>query len=132
MQYFSISSYLSGTFPHFIFSTLLYLISVIQAASCLHLPHYFFLHLKGTPYALLIFYGLYFYFILLNSISHLCIFPFTLLLSCLFHCLLSEDFNATHTACIYFTDNRNLLICLLDLAFPLLLSSHFIRACFST
>ena len=44
------------------------------------------------------------------------------------HCHLSEAFNSTHTQCIYFTDIWDLLICLLDLAYPLLLSTHFISA----
>ena len=65
--------------------------------------------------------------ILLRSISHLCILHL-LLLSRLSYSHLSEDFNATHTECIYFTDIWDLLICLLDLAYPLLLSTHFIRA----
>ena len=39
-----------------------------------------------------------------------------------------RTFNATHTWCIYFTVIRDLLICLLDLAYPLHLSTHFIRA----
>ena len=43
----------------------------------------------------------------------------------LIFCILSEDFNATHIACIYFTDISDILISLLHLAYPLLLSITF-------
>ena len=52
------------------------------------------------------------------------VFSHLLLLSRLSYSHLSEDFNATYTQCIYFTDIWDLLICLLDLVYPL----HFIRA----
>ena len=63
-----------------------------------------------------------------NLIYHSLYSSHLLLLSRLSYAHLSEEFNATHTQCIYFTDIWDLLICLLDLAYPLLLSTHFIRA----
>ena len=63
---------------------------------------------------------------ILSYLTQFLIFVFShlLLLSRLSYSHLSEDFNATHTQCIYFTDIWDLLICLLDLAYPL----HFIKA----
>ena len=72
------------------------------------------LFLQGTLTCFLFIWPLFLFYLtlfLLKSIPHLC--------------LLLEDFNATHIACIYFTDIRDLLISLLDLAFPLTLSIAF-------
>ena len=64
---------------------------------------------------------------ILSCLAQFLIFVFSplLLLKPFIYSHLSEDFNANHTQCIYFTDIWDLLICLLDLAYPLLLSVTF-------
>ena len=73
------------------------------------------LFLQGTFNSLLIYLA---FVSILSYLTQFIIFVFShlLLLSRLSYAHLSEDFNATHTLCIYFTDIWDLLICLLDLA----------------